>query len=122
MSYNTLTEEEKYVILNRGTETSFSGKYIKHHEHGIYICKQCNQPLFKSDSKFDSGTGWASFDDCILDDVTEHIEGGHVEVSCAHCHGHLGLLIVGEKHTAKNRRYCINSLSLNFIPTQIASE
>ena len=69
--YNELTDEEKRVILNKGTEMPFSGKYWDHHEDGTYTCKQCGAPLFSSDAKFDSGTGWPSFDDAIPEAVKQ---------------------------------------------------
>ena len=116
MPYNELNEEEKYVILNKGTERSFTGKYWNHHEDGIYICRQCNADLFLSDSKFDSGTGWPSFDDAVEGAVTEvpDADGIRTEIVCTNCGGHLGHLFKGEKMTEKNTRHCVNSISLDF--------
>jgi len=116
MSYNQLNEEEKRVILNKGTERAFTGTYWDNHEKGVYVCKQCNTPLFKSDAKFDSGTGWPSFDDMIDSNVKElpDADGRRVEIVCATCGGHLGHVFKGEGFTQKSTRHCVNSISLNF--------
>jgi methionine-R-sulfoxide reductase len=92
MAYNELNEEEQRVILRKGTEMAFTGEFWNHKENGIYTCKQCNTPLFKSDDKFDSGTGWPSFDDMIDDNVEElrDADGMRVEIVCKNCGGHLG--------------------------------
>lgn len=117
MAYNELSEQEKYVILQKGTETPFTGKYNEHKEHGIYACRQCNQALFKSDAKFNSGTGWPSFDDIIENNVKEisDSDGRRVEIVCANCGGHLGHVFKGERMTEKSTRHCVNSLSLDFV-------
>ncbi len=114
--YNKLTEEEKRVIINKGTERPFTGKYDKYFENGIYSCKQCNSPLYKSDSKFDSGCGWPAFDDEI-EGAVKHIpdkDGMRTEIVCANCGGHLGHVFEGEGFTETNTRHCVNSISLNF--------
>ena len=115
MGYNTLTPEEKRIILHEGTERPFSGLYVGHHNAGMYTCKQCNQPLFKSESKFDSGTGWPSFDDGIPGAVREVPDGSRTEIECANCGGHIGHVFRGEGMTQKNTRHCANSLSLRFV-------
>ncbi|MCB4783203.1 MAG: methionine-R-sulfoxide reductase [Sulfurovum sp.] len=117
MAYNTLTEEEKYIILHKGTEHSFTGKFWDHKEEGVYLCRQCNTPLFSSKAKFDSGTGWPSFDDAIEGAVKEvpDADGRRTEIVCANCSGHLGHLFRGEGMTPKSIRHCVNSISLDFI-------
>ena len=116
MKYNELTDEEKYVIENKGTEYPFTGKYNDFYEEGIFTCKKCNTPLYKSEDKFKSGCGWPSFDDEI-DGAVKRVpdrDGRRVEIVCASCGGHLGHVFEGERLTAKNTRHCVNSISLNF--------
>ncbi len=117
MEYNRLTPEEERVIVEKGTEFAFSGVYHDHKADGIYICKRCNNPLFNSEAKFNSGTGWPSFDDTIDGAVEElpDADGRRVEIVCSNCNGHLGHLFKGEGFTAKSTRHCVNSISLNFI-------
>ena len=116
VNYNKLTDEERRVILDKGTEFAFSGKFWKHYGDGIYVCRQCNAELFCSDAKFDSGTGWPSFDDAIDGAVKElpDADGRRVEIVCAKCGGHLGHLFKGENFTSKSTRHCVNSISLDF--------
>ncbi len=119
MAYNKLDENEKYVILQKGTEMPFTGKFNKHSEEGVYTCRQCNTPLFKSSAKFDSGTGWPSFDDVIEDNVKELTDrdGHRFEIVCKNCGGHLGHVFRGEMMTPKSTRHCVNSVSLDFVVT-----
>ena len=105
--YNQLNEQEQYVILQKGTEPPFVGKYTDNKAQGLYLCKQCNSPLYRSEHKFPSHCGWPSFDD--------EIEGRRVEIVCANCNGHLGHVFEGEGFTDKNIRHCVNSISMQFV-------
>lgn len=113
-----LTDEEKRIILYKGTEVPFSGKYIDYREKGVYVCKQCGNQLYKSTDKFSSHCGWPSFDDEIKGSV-KHIpdaDGMRTEIVCANCNGHLGHVFLNEGYTAKNTRHCVNSISIEFVP------
>ena len=115
-----LTKEQYHVLREKGTERAFTGKFLNNHEKGIYKCAGCGTPLFSSDKKFDSGTGWPSFDQPIDDtNVEEKPDKSHgmnrTEVLCSNCGGHLGHNFDdGPKSTGC--RYCINSISLDFEP------
>jgi len=118
MKYNKLNAEEIRIIENKGTELPFSGKYNNFYQDGVYLCKKCNSELFRSKDKFNSNSGWPSFDDSIKGKVKEVLDrdGRRIEIICANCGGHLGHVFRGEQFTPKNTRHCVNSLSLNFEP------
>ena len=115
--YNELKPEEARVILSKGTERAFSGAYHNNKKTGAYLCRQCNLPLFRSEDKFDSGTGWPSFDDMIDMNVKElpDADGQRTEIVCANCEGHLGHVFYNEGFTRKLTRHCVNSVSLSFV-------
>lgn len=118
MNYNKLTPEEEQIIIHKGTEPPFSGKYCKFRGSGTYVCKRCGAPLYKSQNKFDSECGWPSFDEAIPGAVKEmpDADGIRTEITCVRCGAHLGHIFKGEHLTDKNVRFCVNSISMSFIP------
>jgi peptide-methionine (R)-S-oxide reductase len=110
-----LTPEEYEVLRNRGTEAPFSGKLLHDDRDGMYKCKVCGQDLFSSDAKFDSGTGWPSFDQAVPGSVVEKDDTSHgmtrTEIICSKCGSHLGH-VFPDGPTETGKRYCLNSICL----------
>jgi peptide-methionine (R)-S-oxide reductase len=117
----TLTPEQYHILREKGTERAFSGKYDKNHEHGIYRCAGCGLDLYRSEEKYDSGTGWPSFTapiaaSNVLTKPDNSFFSQRTEVLCPRCGGHLGHVFDdGPKPTGK--RYCMNSAALQFVAT-----
>jgi peptide-methionine (R)-S-oxide reductase len=116
--WRKLTPEEAYVIVNKGTERPGTGKLLNNTVKGIYTCRRCGAPLFTSSDKFPSECGWPSFDDAIKGAILKipDADGERTEIECANCGAHLGHVFTGEHMTAKDTRYCVNSIAMDFIP------
>ena len=119
MKLKELTAAEKHVIIDKGTDMPFTGEYTELFKDGTYACRQCDAPLYVSDSKFHSSCGWPSFDQEIEGAVTKTLDadGRRTEITCTKCGGHLGHVFVGEQLTDKNTRHCVNTTSLVFKET-----
>jgi len=114
-----LTPDEYRVLREKGTEMPGSGEYDKIYPvQGHFVCRACKLPLYPANAKFDSGSGWPSFDDCYPDAISTVIDTSHgmerTEICCKGCGSHLGHRFTGERHTKKNQRDCVNSLSLEY--------
>lgn len=116
---NRLSDEEKRVIIDKGTEAPFSGELLDESRTGMYVCRQCGASLYRSEDKFDAQCGWPSFDDEIPGTVkrTVDADGMRTEITCAKCGAHLGHVFEGEQLTPKNVRHCVNSVSMKFLET-----
>ncbi len=114
---NQLSEDEYKVLRHKGTERPFTGKYNIHFQKGTYSCNGCDTPLFDSNSKFDAGCGWPSFDEAIEGTIEYIRDKSHgmirTEIVCNNCGGHLGH-VFNDGPTATGQRYCVNSVSINF--------
>jgi peptide methionine sulfoxide reductase msrA/msrB len=121
-----LSKAEKDIIVNKGTETPFTGEYNNHFEQGFFVCRACSNILYESNTKFDSGCGWPSFDDEITGAIVRYEDNSlirkRIEICCSKCDGHLGHVFHGEKVTIKDTRHCVNSLSIRFIPHKYLSK
>jgi peptide methionine sulfoxide reductase msrA/msrB len=117
-TWRKLTPAEERVIVNKGTEQPFSGRFDNFHEAGIYVCRRCGTALYRSADKFDAGCGWPSFDAEIPGAVKRlpDADGKRTEIQCAYCGAHLGHVFTGEKMTARKTRHCVNSISMDFLP------
>ena len=117
--FKNLTRAEREILANKGTEAPFSGEYNNHFEKGCFVCRACNNKLYESKTKFDSGCGWPSFDDEIPGAIVRYEDNSlgrqRTEICCSKCNGHLGHVFHGEKITPKDTRHCVNSLSIRFI-------
>jgi peptide methionine sulfoxide reductase msrA/msrB len=124
MKFKELTPEEERVIVHKGTEAPYTGKYEKFKENGTYVCKRCSTPLYRSTDKFDAHCGWPAFDDEIPGAVKRipDADGMRTEIECAACGAHLGHVFLGEDLTPKDTRHCVNSISLDFIPAGEAAK
>tara|TARA_B100000795_G_C22578043_1_gene352698 strand:- start:64 stop:555 length:492 start_codon:yes stop_codon:yes gene_type:complete len=122
----TLSSQEYYILREQGTERAFSSEFNKNYKKGTYACVACGTPLFKSDHKFDSGSGWPSFDREIKGNVAFSTDNDllytRTEEHCANCGGHLGHVFNDGPSNTTGLRHCINGTALQFIETKIVNE
>ena len=117
---DSLTQEELYVLKDKGTERPFSGEFDTFFEDGVYKCKNCKAELFKSESKYDAGCGWPSFFEAVNEEAIIYKEDKSIfgrprtEILCANCEGHLGHVFEDGPKDKTGLRYCVNSISLDF--------
>ena len=120
----SLTNEEIFVLKDKGTERPFTGKFDSFFEKGVYKCKNCGAELFKSDSKYDAGCGWPSFFESVNEDAIKYQEDNsifgrpRVEILCSNCDGHLGHVFEDGPKEKTGLRYCVNSISIDFDSTK----
>jgi peptide-methionine (R)-S-oxide reductase len=114
-----LSSEEYHVLREKGTERAFTGVYDKHFEEGLYLCSGCGIKIFESESKYDSGCGWPAFSEAIPQAVEETQDNSfgmkRIEITCKNCDGHLGH-VFNDGPKPSGVRYCINSVSMDFLP------
>lgn len=116
----SLTPQQKQILHDKGTETAFTGNYIDSEQRGSYLCRQCGLALFRADTQFIASCGWPSFDEHLAHNVKQlpDIDGRRIEIVCTRCAGHLGHVFTGEGYTDKNKRYCVNSVSIEYVADQ----
>lgn len=120
MKNQNLTDEQKAVLFDKETEAPFSGTLVYTFDTGDYVCANCGSKLFTSDTKFESGCGWPSFDQAVEGSIKTELDTSRgmdrTEIMCAHCGGHLGHVFNDGPKDTTGLRYCVNSLSLDFTP------
>lgn len=120
MEFKRLAPNEKEVIVDQATEAPYSGEYENFYQPGVYACKRCGAYLYRSSDKFTAHCGWPSFDDAVLGAIESRLDndGLRTEISCVRCDAHLGHIFLNESLTPKNTRYCVNSISMQFLPQE----